>query len=242
MLRASATAAAVVAIAAAAALPAGAARPAASGPLIDQMVVFSDGSAKLKTVRASQITVKVGHKRCGVAAGTPLAALVRSRVATLSLTDYGACSAKPRDAAGLYVRKIGPDRGTGNRGWVYKVGQRQGTAGAADPGGPFGRGRIRRHTSITWFYCHLDRSGGCERTLAVTPDAPGARALSVTVAGFDDEGHSKPVAGATVHAGSATATTDGTGVARFTLAPGSYSVYATAPGTIRSFPQKVQVR
>lgn len=239
MLRASATAAAVAAIAAVAALPAGAARPAASGPLIDQMVVFSDGSAKMKTVRASQTTVTVGRKRCGVAAGTPLAALVRSRVAKLVLQDYGSCSAKPRDAAGLYVRKIGPDRGTGNRGWVYKVGQKQGTAGAADPGGPFGRGRIRRHASIVWFYCHLDRSGGCERTLAVKPEATGGGALSVTVAGFNDEGRSKPVPGATVHAGSATATSDGTGVARFTLAPGRFSVYAEAPGAIRSFPRTV---
>ena len=49
------------------------------------------------------------------------------------LRDYGACSRRARDAGSLYVRQIGPDRERGRDGWVYKVGSRAGSTGAADP-------------------------------------------------------------------------------------------------------------
>src|SRR4051794_41760994 len=85
-------------------------------------------------------TVKGGRKRCAVAAGTPLAALVRSGIGPLSLRDYGSCSNNPADAASLFVKGIGSDRNRGSDGWGYKAGNVLGTAGAGGPPRPPGRG------------------------------------------------------------------------------------------------------
>ena len=77
------------------------------------------------------------------------------------------------------------------------------TAGAADPSGPFGRGRLKRGQRVTWFYCRLGE-GGCQRTLALTARA-GPGAVDVTVRGYDDEGGGVPIEGATVRAGAVSA-------------------------------------
>jgi hypothetical protein len=229
-------AAALVVAAPAPSAQAAPARPSAA-PLVQQMVVFRDGRAEIDDVRARRTTVAVGRRRCGVAAGTPLAALARSRVAPLRLRDFGRCSRRPRDGTGLFVSGIGPDRNRRQDGWVYKVGRRQGTAGAADPSGPFGSGPIRNGRTVTWFYCHFDeREGGCQRTLATVANVADDRTVTVRVTGYDDNGRGQAVPGATVHAGETTATTDATGVARFTMAPGAYELFADKAGTIRSFP------
>ena len=39
------------------------------------------------------------------------------------------------------MTRIAGERNRGQDGWVYKVGRRAGTAGAADAAGPFGNGR-----------------------------------------------------------------------------------------------------
>ncbi|MBX5469628.1 MAG: carboxypeptidase regulatory-like domain-containing protein [Thermoleophilaceae bacterium] len=236
-------AAALVALVAAA--PAGGRPPsagAARAPAVEQMVVLASGAAKVRTVRAAAARARVGRRRCAVPAATPLAALLRSRVARVGLRDYGSCGRSARSAGGLYVRQIGPDRARGRAGWVYKVGNRQGTAGAADPAGPFGSGRLRAGARVLWFFCHLDRRGGCERTLAVRLAAQGGGALVVTVRSYDDEGRGAPAAGATVHVGATTAMTGADGAARLTLAPGRYTVWAEARGQIRSFPERAVVR
>src|SRR5689334_3412974 len=79
---------------------------AARAPKVEQLVVFRDGSAKQKNVTAAKATARVGHKRCAVSPGTTLAALLHSGVGPLKLKDFGACSARPADAAGIYVRAI----------------------------------------------------------------------------------------------------------------------------------------
>ncbi|HET9950071.1 MAG TPA: hypothetical protein VFQ22_14205, partial [Longimicrobiales bacterium] len=66
-MRARGIALAAVAGAALAATPAEAA-----APKVEQMVVFKSGAAKLKTLRARATHVRVGQRRCAVAAGTPL--------------------------------------------------------------------------------------------------------------------------------------------------------------------------
>lgn len=205
-----------------------------SGPLVHQLVVFRSGAAKAGDVNAAQTTVRAGRKRCAVGVGTPLAALARSRVARLGIRDYGSCSRSPRDAAGLYVRSIGRDAGRGQNGWVYKVGQRLATAGAADPAGPFGNGRLKSGAQVTWFYCFYDTSlRGCQRTLGLTvTPVPGG--LSVTVSAYDDQARRDPAAGATVHAGSASAVTDANGHATLSLPPGAYDVYADRARVVRS--------
>lgn len=229
-----------IATALAVALPAGA-HAAKRVPTIAQLVVFRDGSALTKRVAARQASVRVGGRRCAAGTATALAALVRSKPGSLSLRDYGSCSKRPRDGAGLFVRAIRGERNRGQDGWVYKVGQRAASAGAADPTGPFGNGRLKRGARVTWLYCDQGE-GGCQRTLAVrgTP-IPGG--LRVQVSGYDDRGRGVPVAGASVHVGSATATTEADGGVDVPLAlPSSVRVYAEKTGLVRSFSERMTVR
>jgi hypothetical protein len=223
-----------------------AAPAAAQADKVDVMVV---GRAKV-LVPATPVTLKARFvglqgRRCAIGRATPLSVLAGTGV-RFRLVDYGACSRKPRDAGSLYVSKIGPDREHGRDGWVYKVGRKVGSAGAADPAGPFGTGRkLRAGQRVLWFWCVKDRSDACQRTLetssagAIAPGAP----LTVTVRGYDEEGRGVPVAGATVRLGGATAVTGADGVATV-IAPatvGKAGLEATAPGLVRSFPRTIAV-
>jgi hypothetical protein len=216
--------------------------PAAATARLHQMVVFRSGKARVSQPSLAQATVKVARRTCVVGAGTPLAALVHSGVGPLSLRDYGSCSGRAADAGSLFVAAIGTDRNKGSDGWVYKVGNVLATAGAGDPAGPFGRGRLRAGARVTWLWCHVSaRDRGCPHTLAVSVTA-GAGALVVHVSQFDDQGKGKPASGATVHAGGHSATAGGDGVARLSLPPGRYIVFADQPSRIRSFPVAAEVR
>jgi hypothetical protein len=212
---------------------------AAAPPKVSQLVVFRDGSSAAKTVSTRAATLKIGGRRCSAGDGTPLAALVRSRPGRLRLHDFGSCSRRAADGGGLFVRGIRGDVNKGQNGWVYKVGRRAATAGAADPGGPFGRGRLRSGQRVTWFYCRL-RSGGCQRSLELKLRTQ-AGGVVATVRGYDDEGKGVAVAGATVSAGATTAQTDAAGVATLSLPAGRHSVVATKPGLVRSFGERVEV-
>ncbi len=211
----------------------------AAAPAIEQMVVFRGGKAVVKDVTAKQARVKVGRHGCAAGEGTALAALVRSRIGKLKLRDFGSCSTRPRDGAGLFVEAIRNDRNRGQNGWVYKVGRRAASAGAADPSGPFGRGRLRRGQRVTWFYCRM-KAGGCQRTLEVRA-VPEPGGVTVTVRGYDDEGRGIPVEGATVASESASAVTAANGSARLSLPAGRHTVVAGKDGLVRSFPETVQV-
>jgi hypothetical protein len=211
----------------------------AAAPRIRQLVLFRDGSAVSKTVSTRATRVRVEGRRCTAGDGTALAGLVRSRPGRIRLRDYGACSTRPRDGGGLFVQAIRGDRNRGQHGWVYKVGRRAATAGAADPGGPLGRGRLRAGQRVTWFYCRL-RDGGCQRTLELTWRAePGM--LVATVRGYDDQARGVAVEGATVRAGGLSALTDATGVARVPLPAGRYRAVAEKAGLVRSFTEWVEV-
>lgn len=215
-----------------------AASAAAAAPKVSQLVAFRDGSAKVKTVSTATIKVTVGGRRCTVGARTALAALARSKPGKLKLHDFGSCSRRASDAAGLFVRSIRGDVNRGQNGWVYKVGHRAATAGAADPGGPFGRGLLKAGQRVTWFYCRWN--DGCQRTLELRlTTGPGT--LTARARAYDDEGKSIPAEGATVTAGGQTAQTDADGIARLSLPPGRYSAVATKPGLIRSFAERAEV-
>jgi hypothetical protein len=204
------------------------------------MVVFRSGEAVTKRVAARKVTVRVARRRCAAGSGTALAALVRSRPGRLRLRDFGSCSLRPRDGAGLFVSGIRRDLNRGRNGWVYKVGRRAATAGAADPAGPFGSGGLRSGQRVTWYYCAL-RAGGCQRTLGLrTRTTPGG--LAVTVRGYDDEGRGVAIEGAIVRAGGLDAITDANGIVRLALAPGRYRVLAEKLGLVRSFAERVVVR
>ena len=116
-----------------------------------------------------------------------------------------------------------------------------GTAGAADPSGPVGRGRLRPGTDVTWFGCHVTAgNGGCPHTLVVTAQS-GAGTLVVHVRQYADSGKGADAGGATVHAGTTSATTAADGTARIDIPAGRYSVWAEQPGRIRSFPVSAEV-
>jgi hypothetical protein len=223
-------------LAAVLALAGTAAVPALGAPRFDQLVVFRDGKAKSETVGTRAIRTRAGDHRCRVPKATPLAALVRSRVAKLRVRDFsGSC-----DPSSLFVSAIGRNRNRGQSGWVYKVGNRQGTTAASDPSGPFGSGRIRRRARVTWFYCVFE-AGGCQRTLGVRVRDDGGGTVTARVTAYDDEGRGGRVAGATVRSGAVRATTDANGVARLSLAPGTHRLYAEKRGHVRSFTERVAV-
>ncbi len=215
--------------------------PALAAAPVEQLVVFRDGSARQSAPALASATAKVGRRRCTVGAGTPLAALIRSGVGPLSLRDYGSCSKHAADASGLFVAAIGADRNKGSDGWVYKAGNVLGTAGAGDPSGPLGHGRLKPGVHVTWFWCHVSaRDRGCPHTLGLAITRSG-NAIAVSVRQYDDRGKGKLDPGATVHAGAESALTDAKGVARFSPAAGSHRVWAEQNGRIRSFTKQVRV-
>jgi hypothetical protein len=210
----------------------------AAAPKVEQLVVFRDGTSVAKRVSTAATRVRVGGRRCAVGARTALAALVRSRPGRIRMRDFGACSRDPRDGGGLFVDAIRSDRSRGQRGWVYKVGRRAATAGAADPTGPFGRGRLRSGQRVTWFYCR--RAADCQRTLEVRA-AAAAGGIVATVRGYDDAGKGVPVEGATVSASGVSGVTAADGTVRLALPPGTHRVVARKDGLVRSFSERVEV-
>ena len=238
---------ATVVLAAAAAGLVGAAAGEAASPRVDVMVVGrSDVLRGPVSVHARGTTVKVGRRRCAVGAGTPLAALDgarRARGPSFRVRDYGACSSRARDSESLYVSQVGPDRGRGRNGWVYKVGRTVPSVGAADLSGR----RLRAGQRVVWFYCRMGRSGGCQRTLEVTLDAvrvaPGAPVRAV-VRGYDDLGRGQAIADATVElAGPGTLSgADGSATLSAPARAGRYLVSAQKDGTVPAFPVEVKVK
>jgi hypothetical protein len=226
-------------------------RASARGPFVEAMVAGrTQVLLPARRVRAGGALIAVGKRRCVVAWGTPLAvlaALRRRGGPAFRTRDYGgSCSRDPRDAAGLFVFEVGGERNRGPSGWVYKVGRRVGIAGAGDPDGPFGRGRLRSGQRVLWFWCRQSRRR-CQRTLALrlrTRRArPGGR-LTVGVRGYDDRGRGVAARGAIVRLDAAVARAGANG--RVTLrAPrraGSYRLWATRRGMVAAFPEEVTVR
>lgn len=211
---------------------------AAAAPSVRQMVVFRDGHALTKRVSAAATTLNVSGRRCATGKGTALAVLARSHVGRLRLRDFGACSSRPADAGLLLVTGIGADRNRGQRGWVYKVGRRAATAGAGDPSGPFGNGRLRAGQRVTWFYCV--RATDCQRTLEVRAE-PTAGGIVATVRGYDDAGDGVAVEGARVSAGAVTGLTAADGRVQLALASGTHRLVARKDGLVRSFTELVEV-
>lgn len=234
---------ALVTIGAVAALAAAAPPAAAATPTVRQLVVFRAGDVlQSAAVKARGTHVHVGKRRCAVRGGTALAALALSKPPKLKLRDYGSCGKHARDGGGLFVRGIGLDVNKGIDGWVYKVGNKLATAGAADPTGPFGSGRLKSGRRVTWFYCHMNAANhSCQATLGLSALAADPGTMRVHVTAYDDRGKGSPAAAATVRAGNASATTDANGDAMLTPAAGRYLVHAERSGSIRSFDEAVDV-
>jgi hypothetical protein len=210
----------------------------AAAATVKQLVVFPNGDAFQRRTSTRHATVTVRGRHCVAGDGTALAALVRSKPGRLRLRDFGACSTRPLDSAGLLVTGIRSDRNRGQRGWVYKVGQRAATAGAADMGGPFGRGRLRAGQRVTWFYCV--RAADCQRTLGLTASVFRG-GVAAEVRGYDDAGDGIPIAGATVTASGVSGVTDAEGRVQLELHTGFQRLVARKDGLVRSFTKLVEV-
>lgn len=237
--RALLTAAAAMAALAAGGAPAAAAK----SPLVEVTLVTRAGTLHGPLqVRAATTTLKAAGRRCKVAAGTPLAALAalqRKRaagVAKLALTDYGGCNGRPSGSSGAYLRAIGKERAAGPDGWIYDVGGRRGTSGAADVAGPFGTGkRLRSGQRVAWRWCHADTDplGGCGAELRLTLPARARASAPLTVrvaerAGADGEERTAP-AGAGI--GVRATTLGGAELARGTTAAGGIATLQLPAGT-----------
>jgi hypothetical protein len=219
------------------------AAPAQAARTVQVMVVGPSAVlAGPKKVKLVDRTVKVAGRRCATGARTPLSALVATGL-PLSLKDYGACSRRPAESGSLYVRSIAGEAERGSDGWVYKVGRRVGTAGAAEPTGAFGDGRkMRTGQKVLWFWCVKDAADACQRTLEVTAPrrvSPGAT-FQATVRAYDENGAGVPVAGVEVAPG---AVTDGDGLAAVTApgATGTLTLTAAKETLVPAFPRKVKV-
>ena len=167
----------------------------AAGASVDVMVVGKrEVLVPARAVTLEARTATVSGRRCALGRATALSALAGAGV-PFRLRDYGSCSGRARDAGSLYVHRIGPDAARGRDGWVYKVGNRSGSAGAADPGGAFGTGRaLRAGQRVLWFWCVKDRRDACQRTLATTAHAGAGGSVHVIVRGYDEQGRGVPVA------------------------------------------------
>jgi len=232
------------------ATPAG--RSSAAGPRVQSMIVGAGGTilSHAQTVTAGATSLRVGGKRCTVAAGTPLAVLAALRHRGgpgFALRDYGRCGSSPVNSGQLFVYSLGGERNRGQSGWEYKVDRLAGSTGAGDPSGSRGDGRrIRSGAHVLWFWCDAS-GGGCQRTLDVKPSAVSVNrggSINVTITGYDNEGRGSPAVGAVATLGSDFASTGSHGEATLIApaTPGRYSLNATRPGLVPSFPETVVVR
>jgi hypothetical protein len=224
---------------------------ASAAPTVQAMVVGSSGQilAGPRNVTASATSVTVGHKRCSVAAGTPLAVLAQLHGAGgpgFLVRDYGRCGSSQRNSGSLFVYDLAGETNGGRSGWEYKVSGLSGSAGAGDASGPQGDGRlIGSGAQVLWFYCHAV-AGGCQRTLSLSSATSVTHGghLSVRVAGYDNEGRAAPVAGAIVTLDGDFASTNANGSATLIVpsAGGRYSLTATRHGLVPAFPETISVR
>jgi len=206
------------------------------GPKVVTQVVGPNGLiAGPKTAMANTFSLWVGtgskRHRCAVVQGSPMAAL-NTTGASMVIRDFGKCSTRTADSASLFVDTVAGFAGTGMEGWSYKVGGKAGTAGAADPAGPFGSGLLRGGAQVLWFWCVYDPTTyACQRSLQISTSAR-VRAnstFSVSVRALDDSGAAVAASGVRVSITGAAASvvTGADGKATFSLAgAGNHTVKA----------------
>jgi hypothetical protein len=215
-------------------------------------MVVGAGNVVLSPARwvgAGAVNLRVGGRSCGVASATPLAALADLRLAGgpgFAIRDYGHCSSSPRASGQLFVYSLDGETNHGQNGWEYKVGNRSGSTGAADPSGAQGDGRLLAPGSqVLWFWCQAF-GGGCQRNLALSASSSVSRggSLRVRVTGYDNNGSGQAMPGARVTLGGSSAMTGGSGLVtlRAPSRAGSYALSASRPGSVPAFPQTVTVR
>jgi hypothetical protein len=137
---------------------------------------------------------------------------------------------------GLIVCGVGGDEAGGASSfWLYKVNHVAPEVG----GDAF---TVKRGDDVLWYFVNGPLNSGDELELGAPPRVRAGEEFTATVHAYDLHGTRRPVAGATVSGGGATATTDASGVARLRLErSGNRTLRATLDPHIPSAPTKVCV-
>ncbi len=136
---------------------------------------------------------------------------------------------------GLFVCGVGGSNASGSNFWLYKVNHVEPTLG----GDAF---NLKPGDDVLWYFVNGTLNGGDELELGAPARVQPGQQFDVTVSAYDRNGVKRPVAGATVAGGGATATTDASGVAHLALnRVGNRTLRATLDPNIPSAPTKVCV-
>jgi hypothetical protein len=155
-------------------------------------------------------------------------ALVNSRLDPLLVSD--------EFDFGLLVCGIGGTNGNGNTSfWLYKVNHVAPSVG----GDAF---KLKASDDVLWYFVDGISNSGDELELGAPPRVQPGQQFDATVFAHDSAGVRRPVPGATVAGGGATATTDASGVAHLALnRAGNRTLRATLDPNVPSAPTKVCV-
>jgi len=155
-------------------------------------------------------------------------ALVNSRLDPLLVSD--------EFSFGLLVCGVGGDEAGGASSfWLYKVNHVAPEVG----GDAF---TVKPGDDVLWYFVKGASNSGDELALSAPARVRRRQQFNATVFAFDFQGVRRPVAGATVSGGGATATTDASGVAHLSLdRTGIRTLRATLDPNIPSAPTKVCV-
>ena len=139
-------------------------------------------------------------------------------------------------AFGLLVCGVGGSNAGGTSSyWLYKVNHVSPEVGAD-------AFTVKPSDDVLWYFVDGARNGGDELGLVAPSRVQPGQQFDATVYAYDFQGVRRPVAGATVAGGGATATTDASGVAELTLnRAGNRTLRATLDPNIPSAPTKVCV-
>ena len=154
--------------------------------------------------------------------------LVNRRLDPLLVTDEFSFS--------LLVCGVGGDNASGDTSyWLYKVNHVSPEVG----GDAFA---VKADDDVLWYFVAGARNKGDELELIAPARVQPGQQFDATVNAYDSAGARRPVAGATVAGGGATATTDATGVAHLTLnRTGNRTLRGTLDPNVPSAPTKVCV-
>jgi Domain of unknown function (DUF4430)/RTX calcium-binding nonapeptide repeat (4 copies) len=137
---------------------------------------------------------------------------------------------------GLLVCGIGGDNAAGASSfWLYKVNHVAPEVGAD-------QFTVKPSDDVLWYFVDGGRNSGDELELGAPPRVQPGQQFDATVFAYDFAGVRRPIQGATVAGGGASATTDASGVAHLTLnRSGTRTLRATLDPNIPSAPTRVCV-
>jgi hypothetical protein len=164
---------------------------------------------------------------------TALSALVDGSIANRRLDPL---LVSDQFSFGLFVCGIGGDNGNGSTSfWLYKVNHVSPEVGAD-------QFAVKPSDDVLWYFQDGASNRGDELELGAPPRVKPGQQFDATVSAYDFAGVKRPVQGATVAGGGASATTDASGVAHLTLnRRGTRTLRATLAPNIPSAPTKVCV-